>query len=270
MRGMNKHLFFAIAVLLTFVGPAECALRRESIETLVARIQRADYEGDRAELQRLYERLAPVRGDAWLASRVRYWRGFAMWRRAFNGFNDATAPEELKRDMELALAELNEAALLDPTFIDAKVGQISCGQTLAFLHRDEPEKVKAVVSQFVPIYKATLAAAPEHPRLLWIVGAQQNYNGPERGGGADVAIATYQKGLALARKQHVTDPLEPSWGEPELLMSLAWMSLNAKPSPDVAAAETYAKQALAIVPYWHYVRDVLMRQIEAKKEESGK
>lgn len=43
-------------------------------------------------------------------------------------------------------------------------------------------------------------------------------------------------------------------------MSLAWSHLN-KDVPDAAAAERYAKEALAIVPYWHYLRDILTPQI---------
>ena len=261
---MNKHIFFAVAILLMFVGPAECALRRESIEKLVARIQRADYEGNRAELRSLYDKLEPIDGDAKLASRVRYWRGFALWRRAFNGFNQNADPKDLGRDMELALAEFDEALRLDPSFVDAKVGQISCGQTLAFLHRDDPETLSAIVAKFVAIYKEAVAAHPDHPRLLWVVGAQQNYEAMRRGESREEAQATYERGLALARKQKITDPLEPSWGEPEHLMSLAWIKLNQKPA-DADAAERYARQALAIVPYWSFVRDVLMKQIAAAK-----
>ena len=33
-------------------------------------------------------------------------------------------------------------------------------------------------------------------------------------------------------------------------------------APDVAAAERYAREALARVPHWHYVRDILLPQIE--------
>jgi hypothetical protein len=36
-------------------------------------------------------------------------------------------------------------------------------------------------------------------------------------------------------------------------------------TPDVAAAQKYAAEALAMVPYWHYVKDILMPQIQAKK-----
>jgi hypothetical protein len=30
---------------------------------------------------------------------------------------------------------------------------------------------------------------------------------------------------------------------------------------DLAAAERYALKALALVPHWHYVRDILLAQI---------
>jgi hypothetical protein len=67
-------------------------------------------------------------------------------------------------------------------------------------------------------------------RMLWVRGAVQWYVGPERGGGQAAAMATYEKGLALARqrKSPEPDPLMPSWGEPELLMSLAWSNLNGR------------------------------------------
>ncbi len=51
-------------------------------------------------------------------------------------------------------------------------------------------------------------------------------------------------GHAASSKGTGTDPLEPSWGEPELLMSLAWSSLN-RAAPDVNAADQYAHAALA-------------------------
>jgi hypothetical protein len=55
------------------------------------------------------------------------------------------------------------------------------------------------------------------------VGRRRNlwYARPEQGGGQVVALATYERGLALARQQkaRVLDLLEPQWGEPELLTS---------------------------------------------------
>ena len=36
-------------------------------------------------------------------------------------------------------------------------------------------------------------------------------------------------------------------------------------TPDIAAAERFAQSALTLVPYWHYVRDILMVQIQKAK-----
>jgi hypothetical protein len=49
-------------------------------------------------------------------------------------------------------------------------------------------------------------------------------------------------------------------------MSLAWAHLN-QTAPDPRAAEAYAAEALALVPYWHYVRDILMPQIQAARDQ---
>ena len=69
-------------------------------------------------------------------------------------------------------------------------------------------------------------------------------------------------------KESISDPLEPTWGEPELLMSLAWSNLN-RTTPDLKAAKQYAQAALKLVPYWHYVRDFLMPQIRAAEKETS-
>jgi hypothetical protein len=69
-------------------------------------------------------------------------------------------------------------------------------------------------------------------------GANRWHNPPERGGSQDLAIGTHQKGLQAARfhKSEIADPLAPSWGEPELLLNLAWANLR-RNSPDLVAAE---------------------------------
>lgn len=118
--------------------------------------------------------------------------------------------------------------------------------------------------------KEAQAAAPENPRLLWVVGGNRWFAPPERGGGQDKAMETYEQGLEAIRKNKgaASDALEPSWGEPELLMSLAWSNLN-KTTPDVGAAEKYARSALDQIPYWHYVRDILSKQIQDAKPKAG-
>jgi hypothetical protein len=71
----------------------------------------------------------------------------------------------------------------------------------------------------------------------------------------------------FAKIKPSNDPLEPSWGKPELMMSLAYSYLNMKPG-DLNAAERYAQEALEIVPYWHYVHDILLPQIAAAKTKT--
>jgi hypothetical protein len=151
--------------------------------------------------------------------------------------------------------------------VDAKVGAVSCLSILAYgLNQKDPARLQELVAQGRQLLKEAQTAAPENPRLLWVLGPNLWYAPPERGGGQDKAIETYEKGLEAARKQKgvTSDPLEPSWGEPELLMSLAWSNLN-RTTPDLDAAEQYAHSALALVPYWHYVRDILMPQIRDAK-----
>jgi hypothetical protein len=125
------------------------------------------------------------------------------------------------------------------------------------------------LQQSSPLLKEAMATAPDNPRLLWVLGAIRWSSPPERGGGPDKAFEIYDKGLKAVRTQmrDVSDPLEPSWGEPELLMSLAWSNLN-RTTPDLNAAEQDAQAALKIVPYWHYVRDILMPQIRAAQAKA--
>ncbi len=279
MKRQAVHLILVTTVLLSaLVAFAQSPVEtRNSATTTAARIQRADYEGDRAALQRLYEELTPLRSltnDPQLGSRVRYWQGFALWRKAINGFNEpAAAPKELEADLQQAVREFEEALRQDPAFVDARVGIISCAGYLLYLQREDPARVQELVSGLVQMLKDALAAAPENPRVLWVQGPSLWYARPglsksEVAARQALALAAYEKGLGLARRQRgtVKDPLEPSWGEPELLMNLAWSHLNLA-TPDVPAAEKYAAQALALVPYWHYVRDILMAQIRSAKEQ---
>ena len=245
---------------------------RRSMAAIVARIQKADYEGDRKALVRLAAELAPYTINGPLASRARYWRGFALWRRALNGFNEKDAdPKEIERDLAGAVAEFTEAVAKDPGFADAKSAAAACLWSLSWLNRDDAELRQKYLTDGVRRKDEAQKAEPDNPRVLWVVGGGEWYVPVERGGGEAKAIQTYERGLALARKQRgsVTDPIEPAWGEPELLMNVAWSQLN-RATPDLDAAESNARAALAIVPSWHYVRDILLPQIrEAKAKKAG-
>jgi len=223
---------------------------RRSMAGIVAKIQKADFEGDRKALVRLAAELAPYTMNGPLASRARYWRGFALWRRALNGFNEKDVdPKEMERDLAGAVAEFQEAIARDPEFSDAKSAAAACLWSLSWLNREDAELRQKYLKEGIRLKDEAQKAAPDNPRVLWVVGGGEWYVPVEHGGGQKKAIETYERGLELARKQKgsVTDPLEPSWGEPEMLMNLAWSYQNSA-TPDLDAAEKNARAALAIVP----------------------
>jgi len=258
----------ATFISLSVIGTARSNDTVKQVAPIVAQIQHADYAGDRAAMQKGCDDLKPFLEDKEIVSRIRYWRGFAQWRRAINGFNDSVDPKELGEDLKTALDEFKIAMEKDPTFVDAEVGTISCLGYLAFMNRKDQARAKELVGQIIPLVKEATDMAPDNPRLIWVRGPILWNTPSERGGGQDKAIESYQRGLEVCSKIKAGDePLEPSWGKPELMMSLAYSYLNTKPA-DVNAAERYARGALEIVPYWHYVRDILLPQILAAKAEA--
>src|SRR5262245_10417440 len=101
-----KYLIRLLLMALALFAPDEYAqVAPAAFGPVVPRIQRADYEGDRAALQRLHDELAPVPAEPHAGSRVRYWRGFALWRRAINGFNDKVDVAVLEQDLRGAASE---------------------------------------------------------------------------------------------------------------------------------------------------------------------
>ena len=269
--GNGGALLFVLTIFVLPTGAAEVraadkaspALSRDAIIRTVTHIQRADYEGDRPALKRQHDELTPIPEDNKQASRMLYWRGFAMWRRAINGFNETPTPTDLEADLTQAIADFKDSIVRDPGFVEPKIGAGSSIGYLMYLHRKDQARVQELFQQSSPLLKEALATDPDNPRLLWVLGPIRWSSPPDRGGGQDKAFELYNRGLQEIRKQKPSsDPLEPFWGEPELLMSLAWSYLN-RATPDLKAAQEDAQAALKLVPYWHYVRDILMPQIQA-------
>src|SRR5258708_20729266 len=121
----------AVCIVLagTVVG-APLESRRDRIAKLVVQIQRADYEGDRAALRRLYHDLAPFAEDKESGAKVQYWRGFALWRRALNGLNESVDAHDTERDLKQAVSEFDAAILKDPAFFDSPASARSTTPTL--------------------------------------------------------------------------------------------------------------------------------------------
>jgi len=234
-----------------------------SLPSWIGEIVAADYAGDRQALDRLYGEADAFPGDPAVESRVRYWKGFAKWRRAMNGANEDITPTDLAADIEIAIDELRRSGELDPGFLDARIGEMQCQGLMLFFDREHaatPERI-ARLRTLLGELKETAAG---NPRYVWAWGMAFFTVPPEKGGGPDNVIQAYLRALDGMRQGAgaAKTPLDPSWGEAELNVNLAYSYLN-RPSPDLDLARKYVDEALRIVPGWHYARDILRPQIEA-------
>jgi catechol 2,3-dioxygenase-like lactoylglutathione lyase family enzyme len=237
-----------------------------SLGALATAIQKADYEGDRAELRRLVQ-AADAIADPSLEPDRAYWRGFAAWRRALNGFNETPAPSDLAADLEQAVQAFRAALAARPGWIEAKVGIVGAQASLLFLAADDPPARRRILAEYVPVMRQMAAEGAENPRALWLLGGIQLGAPPPHGGDAPKAAATFARGLDFARREARASERAPahvpSWGAAENFMSLAYLHSRAGGLPDRPLALAYARGALALVPHWRYVADVLRPQIEA-------
>ncbi len=267
-RQGGMFLIMTGLILAALPAPAGAASKsggdqaKKQVEDSMRRILRADYEADQAILKREYEALQKQVDSPEVGAEARYWRGFARWRAGINGWNDGMPPAEIAAHTAAAADEFAKAIERDPAFADARAAMAICRATLLFSARPEPPDRMDRLREYSSELKRALDESPENPRTLWLVGGTYLWTPPEQGGSVDKAISFYEKGLAAARRAPLAaaTPLRPTWGEPEILMSLAYARLNQK-TPDLDAAEKYAREALARVPYWHYVRDILLKQI---------
>jgi hypothetical protein len=265
---MSYRFILAVTLAFSLAVYAAADNPREHVTQIVSQIQRADYEGDRATLKKCYDELTPFVETKELASRIRYWRGFARWRDGINAGNETVDPNEMEKLFLSGADEFKAALAIDPNFVDAKVGLISCLGYVVYFHRNEKERAQEMVKPIYALVSEAKAAAPDNPRLLWVMGPILFYTPPEKGGGIDKVIENYERGVAICSQlEPPSDKLEPSWGKPELLMNVAYTYMTKNP-PELDKAERNAREALAIVPYWHYVRDILLPQIAQAKTKA--
>jgi len=274
MRLAFVVLAIAAAVAANASGVFSAPSHGADVETerrlaeLVVQVRSADYRGDRAALARLDRDLAAL-PDGPLAEYREYWRGFALWRRAMNGFNAKPAPDDLNTDIRGAIERFQAALARHPDWIEARLALVGCWGNAIYLAGADAEKRKAILEEAAPTFRFIMANAGDNPRALWIKGGMEMAAPPPTGGDYAKAAATLRHGLECAWKESEAVASSgapawvPAWGGPENLMNLAWAYAKDPKSPDRAVALAYAEGALTAVPEWHYVRDVLLPQIEA-------
>ncbi len=249
---------------LMFVSPGADPPRDESsLSRLASDIRSADYRGQREELRRLASALDDVK-DPKLAAYRDYWKGFALWRRALNGFNEPPTPGDLRDDLRGAVASFRKSLERQPDWIEAKIGIAGCLGALVFLNGENPRQRQEILAELIPMMREVAEKGAENPRALWLVGGTQLW--APKGSDPSGAAATYRRGVEAADKEALRSAGSPGWipewGAAENLMGLAYVySHSALQNRDIAQA--YADGTLAAVPEWHYVRDLLVPQIQA-------
>src|SRR5262249_24817996 len=145
-----------------------------------AAIQRADYRGDRAELER---RGAAVAAPAPSHRLYReYWAGFAFWRRGMNGWSETPKPADLATDFERCAEHERAALALDSTFDDARGALAGCLLGQAFSDGVAAERRTALLRQATDLLKELEARAESNPRSLWMIGGKY-MSAPAQAGG---------------------------------------------------------------------------------------
>ncbi|HEV8657852.1 MAG TPA: hypothetical protein VGS96_04415 [Thermoanaerobaculia bacterium] len=262
-----KH-WLGFVVFCCFVSAAAARPSRveRKLVAIKAALMSADYRADLPKLASLRTRALQLSDDPHLGYLADYWSGFASWRIVVNGVSAKMSPEEAKAHLERAVADFESSIRKKGDFADAYAGAAAVhGWLAAYKGRSDEAAMKQEIESFKRLLNRALELEPSNPRALWIQAVPFVVLPPERGGNIDRAIELYRKMLENAGPLEPQSPL-PDWGKVEALMSLANAHLN-KPSPDVNAAEEEASAALRLQPDWHYVRDILMPQINAKRKQ---
>jgi len=253
-----------LAVALTVPG-TESPRDATALTTLVSAIRGADFRGEREALRRLAADLDQVKSPRLGAYRD-YWRGFALWRSAINGFNETPTPGDLQADLEGAAQAFRAALKLRPDWIEPKVSLSFCLANLAMLSPSDTARLTAVRTEVAALGLDLKdeRQTQDNPRLLWLIAGTQLF----QRGDAAAAAGTDRRGLQAARDEALrnsrgsTPEWVPAWGAAEHLMSLAY-TYSKGALADRELARAYADGALALAPDWHYVRDILVPQIQA-------
>jgi hypothetical protein len=259
-------LVFAIAC----GGPCDKEKTETQLAAISAAVRSADYRGDRGALEKLDAQLAKL-PDSALDDYRAYWRGFARWRRALNGFNEKPQPGDLEADVRAAVAHFKSALAKRDNWIEARLALVGCYGNLIYLSGNDAEKKQAILAEAIPLFADVRSDTTDNPRVLWILGGLQMAAPPPTGGDPVKAAATLRKGVESYWKEASaaqSPAWAPAWGGAENLMNLAYLYSHSAIA-DKNAARAYAQGAVTAAPEWHYVRDVLLPQIEAMPETAS-
>ena len=256
--------YFVIVLVISSGGwslEAQQSRAERELVGLKAAIMSADYRGDLVELAALRDRAAQLSDDSRLGYLADYWSGYASWRMVINGAGSKLTADEAKAELARAVTAFESSFRKKSDFADAYASAAAVHGWLAAYSASDPTAMNKQVDIYKQQINRGLELEPNNPRVLWIQAVPYLVMPPERGGNVDKAIELYQKMIDNSRPPDPSSAL-PDWGKPEALMSMANARLK-KTSPEVDLAAVEAADALRLQPEWHYVKDVLIPQIDA-------
>lgn len=252
-------MFAALTLTLALAASVE-----HGLVAIKAEAMSADYRADINALISLRGRAAEFSKDPDLGYLADYWSGFASWRIVVNGTNDKMPREEAIAHLKQAATDFESSFAKRGGFADAYASAAAVHGWLAAYNMSDQNAMTAEVTTFRRLLTRAAELEPNNPRVLWVQAVPYAVLPPERGGNIDRAIELYRKMLDNATPLNPQSPL-PDWGKPEALMSIASAYLM-KSSTELKTANDTAAEALRLQPDWHFLRDVLVPQIEAKRK----
>ncbi len=148
---------------------------------------------------------------------------------------------------------LEKATQVDPKFAEAlALNGYLVGIEVA-LHPDQAMELGMKSFEYL---NRGLALEPDNPRIQYLNGSYLMYVPEAYGGGADRALESLAKAVALFEKEAVTDPLRPSWGKDEALtyLGMAYAKKN-----DAERARGCFRKALAVNPAFGLAKSELAK-----------
>jgi hypothetical protein len=263
MRRLLAQLILFLCCSLT--ADARPSRVERTLVAVKADLMSADYRADLPALAEGRLRAAALSGDPRLGYLADYWSGFANWRIVLNGVSAKMTPDEAKAHLRQAVVDFESSIQKKSDFADSYAGAAAVHGWLAAYSRDDQANMTKEIDNYKRLINRALELEPNNPRVLWIQAIPYLVMPPERGGSIDRAIELYRKMVENSGPPNPRSPL-PDWGKPEGLMSLANAHIM-KPAPDIDAATEEARAALELQPQFHYVKDILVPQIEAKRKQ---
>ena len=263
----------SVGGLLTLAAACEGSARKAEPERQLleakAQIMAADYRADLAELARVRDAMIPLADDPQWGYLAHYWAGFASWRLAINGVNREIVPADVKAHLEKASIDLDAAVRLRDDFADGYAAAASVNGWLGTMQGRDVAKFRELVTHARQQLARAKELAPANPRVVWVEAMTLSGTPVAYGGNPERALQILRESLEAGDFTALPASPLPDWGQPEILMSLAWGNLNAA-TPDLAAAADQAGAALQLQPAWFYVREILLPQIQdAQRKAAG-